>query len=375
MIFIGLLVVPLLVAGSFFILTKHAITWKEFLSHIGISTIVATVSVAILHYSNTADIEIWGGHVRDKQRERVHCRHSYPCNCRQVCSGTGQSSVCSTVCDTCYRHSFDYDWAVYSTDGGRIRIKTLDSQGLRKPPRWTAVKIGEPSASAHIFTNYIKGASDSLFSYQGLVEKYKGMLPPYPGTIYDYYRVNRLVTVGVKVKDVERWNDELMRWNDALGALKQVVLGIVIVKAVDMDYFNALQQHWVGGKKNDFILVMSVDGDKILWAEVMAWSVNKVAEVEARDAVMQIGRLEYNPGSEPDAPSEITTVMAAAVKKSFVRKPMEDFEYLSSSVQPTWWQFIIAFVLNVALSVLAGYIFHANDITEHTSSRERGMYI
>lgn len=360
MIFLSLLSIPALIALGFFLITKKTITWQEFLAHLGVAAVVAGISVIIMYWANTSDVEIWNGHVTKKQKERVSCEHSYSCNCVTTCSG-GKNSTCTTICQTCYDHSYDNDWAYYTTDSGRNTISRVDRQGLKEPPRFTKVTVGEPSASAHRFENFIKASPDSLFSKQGLIEKYKGSLPNYPGNVYDYYKINRLVAVGTNLPNAKQWNWLLMRENDRLGSRKEVTMGVVVVKDKPQDYFHALEQHWLGGKKNDLFLVMSVDNElNINWARVMAWTKDKVAQVSVRDAVLNIG--------DVSDPERIVMAMSKAVEKDFVRKPMKDFEYLASSVTPSVGQWVFAAVLNVLLSIGLGIFLHRNDFTEDSYS-------
>jgi len=228
-----------------------------------------------------------------------------------------------------------------------------------EPRRWTEIVIGEPSASRHSFENFIKASPDSLFSKQGLAERYAKSLPNYPGKVYDYYRIDRLVQIGVKLPSPQKWNRLLMIENNRLGSSKQVTMGIVVVGNQPSDYFYALEQHWLGGKKNDLFLVVSVDqASNIQWAQVMAWTTDKVAQVSVRDAVLEVGTM-----ADPEA---VVATMSNSVKKDFVRKPMGDFEYLASSVTPTTGQWIFASIINVLLSIALGVFMHRNDVTENS---------
>jgi hypothetical protein len=364
-VFLLLLLVPLLAAVGLFIVTKKTVTWQEFLIHLAISLAVAGISVGILYFANTTDVEIWGGSIEEKKKERVSCEHSYDCNCTTVCRGENNDD-CSEECDTCYRHSYDYDWAYYSSDDGRNEIRRIDEQGVREPPRWTAVVVGEPSASKHRYTNYIKGAPDSLFNRQGLVEKYKGALPNYPNNVHDYYRIDRLVTVGaVSLPGPQRkqYTKLLMERNATLGSLKQASLAVVLVGGQDSQYFEALEQHWLGGKKNDVIAVIGVKGAAIEWVRIMAWSTTKEVNVVGRDNILAEKTIED--------PSKIVWALSNAVEQKFVRKPMADFAYLKSSVTPEPWQLGLAAFINIAVSVGAGIFFHMNSWTATPFRRRR----
>ncbi len=198
------------------------ITWKEF----GISSIAIMIVTAMVYfagaYSSMYDVAIINGEVTSKKRDVVHCRHSYPCRCRTVRSG----KTTSTHCDTCYRHPFDVDWDVHSNVGSE-RINTVDSQGLIEPPRWTSIKIGEPFATTEQYLNYIKAAPESLLNYGRDKLLYSDIIPQYPDNIYDYYRINRVVQIGVSSPYATKYNEKISEVLKVLGPQKQANLVFV----------------------------------------------------------------------------------------------------------------------------------------------------
>lgn len=351
--FLIVLLVPLALAGLAYAFLD-GISLKEFGLVGAACLLVAGTSAGIVSCSNTHDVEVWNGVVTGKEQNRVSCSHSYPCNCRQVCTGSGNNRSCSTVCDTCYEHSWDYDWDVYTSNQETITIDRIDRQGVHEPPRFTAVRMGEPTSQAHSYKNYIKASPDTLFRHQGLKEKYAGQVPAYPQQIYDYYRLDRLVTVGVSVPDARAWNRELSRINADLGRPKQVNMIVVLARNKPHDWYYALEETWIGGKKNDAVLVVSVDDQmKPQWAEVMAWTSNELFKVKLRDDIMD------EPTVDRDA---VMTALANNVRTFYVRKPMKDFEYLSSLITPTSTQWLVTLI--IALLVAGGLTFfcQTNDV-------------
>ena len=352
--YILLFLIPLLVAAGFFVAFKHKVTWQEFLTQSAIVIVLSVSSMAVTKCSNTADVELWGGKIAKKVRDKVSCSHSYQCNCRTQCSGSGKNRSCWTVCDTCYEHSYDVDWDLYTTNREYINIRRIDRQGLQEPPRWTKAQIGDPTMVAHGFTNYIKGAPETLFRQTGLVEKYKGKLPAYPGKVYDYHYVNRLVTVRYSVPDAKQWNADLMNLNAEVGKEKQVSLGVVLVGHYSEEYFHALRQHWLGGKKNDSFLVIGVMKDGTIdWVNVISWAKFDIYRAELIDAIHKIGALDRE---------KILAAFRDVTWQNFQRRPMKDFEYLSASVQPTMKQMIFLAIFNLLVAMGVGVLFAKQDI-------------
>lgn len=365
MAFFFLLTIPLIVAVLGFVVLK-TISWKEFLVQVGVQLVVAAASVGIIYSSNTWDSEILNGTVLSKAQVRVSCSHSYRCRCHSVesCSGSGKDRSCSSheECDTCYQHANDWDWDVISSIN-TLSIDRVDSRGSDEPPRWTAVRLGEPVAVEHSYTNYVKAAPDTLFRHQGLQKKYIKFLPPYPGEVYDYYRLNRLVLVnGAKVSNPQEWNEALAELNGKLGAPRQSNMVVVLAKNLPDDYYYALEEAWVGGKKNDTILVIGVDGVMHpTWAVVMAWSINKLFEVKLRDDIM---------GETVLTKDNVIAALDRNVSAYYKRKPMADFEYLQASITPTTTQLMWSLICGLMVALGVGYAMHRHDLFDEERRKQ-----
>lgn len=350
MVFLVLLVIPLLIAVASFIWSQE-INWKEFLSQVGLQVIIAASSAAIIYFGSTHDTEVWNGVVTAKEQNTVSCSHSYQCN-PHSCNCDSKGNNCSTCYDTCYEHFNDYDWDVHTSNGELVTIDRIDRQGTMMPPRWKAVKIGEPTSLTHSYTNYVKAAPDSLFRHQGLKEKYLGSIPEYPQNVYDYYRLDRLVLAGVSVPDARAWNADLTKINSELGAHKQVNV-IVLLTNKPRDYFYAVEESWIGGKKNDVVLTIGVDQDmKPQWSEVMAWTTDQTFQVKLRDAAMS---------QETVTREKTVDLLYHTTQKHFKRKPMADFEYLAASISPSPLQFVLGTLFGVVSAVGLAWVFHLYD--------------
>ena len=350
--FLTILIIPILVAAGCFIFLK-GITWKEFAIQVVAAMVVAGVSLAIIYYSDTTDKETWNGWVTGKEKVWTSCEHSYSCHCHESCSGSGKNRSCSEHCDTCYEHFNDWNWVVYTSNKETIRIHRIDRQGSYEPPRWARVVIHEPTAVTHNYTSYIKASPDTLFRHQGVTGKYATRVPRYPIETYDYYRINRLVGQGLSPADPEAWNEGLSKINADLGSKKQVNMIVVLTTEPD-DWYYALEEAWLGGKKNDAILVIGVDAGtgKPKWAQVMCWTTAKIFEIKLRDDVMALPTI---------TPEATLKVMRDDVQAYYKRKPMKDFEYLASSVSPSPSEYMISTLIEVVIALGLGLVFHLYD--------------
>ncbi len=304
-------------------------------------------------WSQTADTQIINGEVVSKASERVSCEHSYTCNCREVCTGSGNSRSCSTTCDTCYEHSYDVDWLLKNTAGSPIKVRRVDRQGLMQPPRYTKAKIGDPVAVTDTYTNYIKGAPESLFNHaKGMQQEFSSMVPAYPTEVYDYHYVDRVIAKDLAVPDLAQWNDDLAKMLRKLGPAKQVNVVVVMVKTENPSFEYALQRAWLGGKKNDVVVMLGVpEYPKLAWVRVMSWTDKELFKVELRDELADLEVVDRE---------KMLPIMAKHIEASFVRKPMADFEYLKSEISPPLWVAVLAIALGLIASFGLSRYFSRN---------------
>lgn len=351
--FMALLLFPLVWPFVAKRIWNRDITWLE----MGINVVIVVLLVSGVwqagRYGKMADVEMWNGEVTGKEKTWVSCSHSYRCNCRETCSGSGSSRSCSETCDTCYEHFNDWDWDVSST-AGNFTIDRIDRRGSNEPPRWTNVRVGEPAARPHSFVNYIKAAPDSLFhKSDGLAEKNMSLLPTYP-SVYDYQWINRVIPLGLALPEAPEWNAKLALALRKLGPARQVNAIIVVVKTPDQSYVHSLEAHWLGGKKNDVVVVLGVpEYPKISWAYVMSWTKEELFKVELRDALLTLGHVDNTP---------VVETIEAHIAKKFVRRHMKEFEYLKDEIDPPTWVIILAILLATVGSIGLSLIFRKTDI-------------
>jgi len=329
-----------------------------------ISLVVGLVTVSLVYLAGTSlqthDVEIWNGSVTSKERDTVSCSHSYDCRCRNEtsCTGSGKNRSCTTsrVCDTCYEHDHDYDWVVHS-DIGKFLINRVDDQGVTQPSRWTQARVGDPVSKTHNFTNYVKAVPESLF-HANVTNKFDGIIPTYPNQIYDYYKLSRLLLVGVSVPDASEWNRDIALLLRKLGPLKQANVIVVMVNTADQSYVHALEGRWIGGKKNDIIVILGVTSyPKIDWVAISSWTDKALFKIQLRDAILDIGTVDR---------SQIIAAIDTHTMRSFKRKEMADFEYLSYQIQPPLWVLVLAVVLSMGTSLGVSWY-----MVKHTSKYRR----
>lgn len=327
------------------LLWPHKIKWPE----VAITVVVNVIVVSTLYFAGTVgmtvDHEIWNGEITGKDRKHGSYVIPYPCNC-------------STSCQTCYEDRYTVSWTAQSTIGGFI-VEHLDRSSRSvyntpDPVRYTSINVGDPCSRASTFTNYVKAVPESLFHANPLInERFKTMVPSYPGTIYDIYKVDRVLTVGVPLPEHAKWNHDLSLTLRKLGPQKQANAIIVFVNTADQSYIHALESAWLGGKKNDIIIVIGTTAyPKIDWVAVSSWSKQELFKVQLRDAIYDLGEVKR---------ADVMRLIDTHVTSGYTRRDMADFEYLKDEIEPPMWLLILAGILGILSSLGASYYFYRED--------------
>jgi len=345
---LGCLLVSVLGTGIAKLIWKHELDGAEVAITIGIATGVAAIMIGCSTYRDYADTQVLNGYVVSKQMDTVHCRHSYQCNCYTTCSGSGKHRHCSRHCSTCYEHNKDYDWVVKTTLN-TIDIDTIDRQGKQEPPRWTIVKIGEPVSTTVGYTNYIKGSPDSLFNHV-LENSGRYNIPAYKTGIFDYYRINRVVQIGTNIPFVKDINDGLNDSLKTLGHTKHANI-IPVFTTYDQNFARALESKWLGGKRNDIVVVTGLDGTKIKWVKVFSWSSKSLINYDLESKIKALGVLETQ-----SYVKEITE----SITKYYIQRSPEEFKYLDDAIKPSDWVIYTSLFLSFFGSLGLGCIFSRN---------------
>src|SRR5882672_1110645 len=159
-----LLLIPVLLALAGLVFSKGRINPVEFGVSLGAVILIVLVPYGIALHGRTSDTEIWNGVVARKDYVQASCCHPYCCQTCESCStdSKGNRTCSSYCCMTCYEHRHDDEWNATSSNNESIYHNGCNPPYQGAPPRWTEIKVGEPTAVEHPYTNYIKGNPDTL---------------------------------------------------------------------------------------------------------------------------------------------------------------------------------------------------------------------
>lgn len=346
-----LLAIPVVIAVIGFAVSKGKFNWLEALIQTAVGATLMFGGFMAARYAKTADTEIWNGRIV-KTSGTQGCCHSYSCNCSTTClpdcstdfdGNTSCGLSCHEECDTCYRHNHDLFWSASTTNGENVYHDGCNPPGSVPPAEWERIVDGEPSAIEHSYINYIKGAPGGFFKRPWLVERYKGKLPAYP-RVRDRYRVDRFLmsAIGEALPDTKELNGILARINGDLGRTRQVNI-IVVVTAEDSTFYaEALSEAWLGGKKNDLIVVVGVrEFPQVGWARVISWTDAREVKDTIESRVRTLGAFDGR---------KLLSIIEQEVASKFKRKHMKDFRYLLKEIEPPGWALWLLIVLGLLVS-------------------------
>lgn len=300
-----------------------------------IPVIASFITIGIAWNNKTSDTEVLNGYVTSKSSKEVSCEHSYSCNCNK------------NGCSTCYEHPYDIDWNLHTNLNKDVTIDRVDRRGTKEPPRYTSAKINDSVAMKHTFTNYIKGAENSLFNESEVSVKYLNRVPDYPTKVYDYHYINRVLLDKVDNFDgLQEWNSDLAKALNTLGAKKQVNIIILFTSVDTPDYFYSVRKKWLGGKKNDVIIIVGTKNyPDIDWVKVMSWSDSELFKVELQDELYDLKKVNKS--------AEFINIISKNVDEKFQRKHMHDFDYLREDIVPDFKWFVLSAIVCIIVAVVA----------------------
>jgi hypothetical protein len=330
------------------------VNWQEMGLNIVIPVLLATLVWQLGVYGQTTDHEVWNGQITSKSR--VHDTYEDPYDCMCTTDKDGSQS-----CSTCYETRYTVTWSAKSTVGN-IRFKHLDRTSRSvynesDPVAYKRCKKGQPAAMEKSYTNYVQAVPQSLFNDNSTTaEQFAGKIPAYP-RVHSRYKINRVLNVGTKLStETATLNKDLSESLKRLGATKQANIIVILTEIDDPTYRHAVENAWKGGKKNDIVIFIGVDGNKITWTDTMTWALNSGNEmfhVTMRDGIEEIGTVDT---------TKLTPFISKTVSGLYDRPHMKDYEYLADEISPPTWVIVLAIIIAIGGSIGLTILFHYKEV-------------
>lgn len=381
---------PVIFAIGAKLIKSDLINWTEMILQIVLCVVVISGFWFAFRYSDAWDTELWNGSVSSANAVQKNCDQSWSRSSDSFCTNQQSKQVrdypdgetCTTnskgkrSCTkyaryhTEYRSIFPWERRYFVVSKNLDRqweIRRVDAQGVQYPPRFSEVKVGDPVSVQNHYLNWIQASADSVFHQDKQIEeKYAGVLPKYPIDVEDYYRVNRIVTIGKPiVTDRAGWNYELGKILGTLGPERQMNALIVFVDATEYssEITRALRRAWGGFKKNDAVIFFGINRDQTLaWTDTLSWSKNELFNVGLRNDFSA----QYF-GKPLDRAAVIQHIYEVGMA-SYERRSMTEFEFLKEQIPIPTWLLILTGLVSVGGSLGLFVLFLKYDLDFFSNS-------
>lgn len=204
----------------------------------------------------------------------------------------------------------------------------------------------EPVTTTRHFKNKIK-AAPSLFSYSKV---------PTNISVYPWPESTDLF-VSDRVMGTARASISTLKWdqmNASIGARKKVNLIIVGYGDRGMDIAEYQESKWIGGKKNDLVIVFGGNpNEKPNWVKVFGWTEKDIVKENIQSMLL-----------DSKINDDIITNIQAEVVKNYVIKDWTKFDYIK--IEPPASAYWIYFGVMILTQVGFGVWYNINDIDQST---------
>lgn len=319
---------------------SKTITRKELALQAGLITFCMLVVSLFAVIGTTHDIYQINGQVTNKVRDHGSYMESYSCHCKTDKEGHRR-------CQTCHRKIYTVSWYV-ETSIGRINIDYSESRfssvySDNDPKRYSAIQLGEPVTGHKSFENLIKASKKSLF-HKNVTDNYP--IPQYP-EVYDIYRFDRVL--GTAERSIIDAANEM---NKTLGPRKGANVIFILTKNQNRSYKHAVENAWLGGKINDIVILIGVEGNSITWADAFTYANsygNEQLVIELRDALEKIGQFDFN---------KVLALTETTVSEYYRFQDLKNFDYLKDDME-------LSTAARISLSIFAFLLYIGTTIFMH----------
>jgi len=358
-IFYILAVIPFVYGGIMWALGKR-VHWIEWIGNAALCFALAGVFHFVGLYGQTIDTETWSGRVEQAVFHPRWVEQYQQMHTRTVSDGRGGTRT-EIYYTTEYRTHHEY-WVAETTIsnirisedkyhelaqkfGNHIETRWVHKSGFHKGDHNIYIahnKTGwlEPVTDTRYFENRVK-AAPSVFSFEKVPIDIKVF--PYPVNA-DPFRSDRLVGTAANTVDYLTFD----QFNAVLGPLCKV--NVILVGMGDVDSMMAEWQRaaWIGGKKNDVVIVWGGDNKKPNWVKCFGWTDEETCKRNLEQIVLENG-----------ISNDVLPLIGKEIRANYKLKNWNDFSHISVPV-PMWalWSFIIFMLVSqVALWIF----FHKNE--------------
>lgn len=361
------ILIPIITSLILFFFFHKRVNWLELLIPFTISIILIVIFKAISTVSFNNDVEYWGSYV-------VEARYYEPWNemitrLEPVYDSKGNISHYRTVHEVIY-HSARYN--ITDNINQTIYINRQKFEDLChkfKNKTWINLHrnyhtlngnlhvskhndVIEPVTTQYSYHNRILASHDSVFHYLEPTkeDKEQYQIFDYP-KITDFYYLPSVL--GLENKEIE---EKLSKLNARLGHDKKIRIWLLIFQNQPLDAAIMQENYWQGGNKNELVICVGMNEEKIEWGHVFSWTPNENVKIEIRDLIYENKLIDLVDKIEP------------IIEESWVKRDFKEFNYLT--VEPPWLCVFLTYFFTILVNIIVScFVYHHNitlkGITDH----------
>jgi len=144
---------------------------------------------------------------------------------------------------------------------------------------------------------------------------------------------------------------ELDLFSAKYGKEKQVN-PIIVITNQGREFKRNLAAYWKNAEKNEAVLLLGVNGSKIVWSDVITWT-KEMRFVE----ILKSSFKDLDLKKDSD---KVLNIFTKNIIKEYVRQPMEDFAYLKENITLKWYWQLFIILGNLVLSFFSLRYFLTN---------------
>lgn len=232
-----------------------------------------------------------------------------------------------------------------------------------------------PTAQKHEYVNFPKGSKQTILKRgcKSSAEKHAALMRPYPevtGGPFGPIEINRVVDANVNAPD--KWKKTVDRRLDVilaeLGPAREVDVIVYLAGTSDPKFVLGLEEHWVGGKKNNVIVVIGApEWPKIEWVGIFDWCENSQFRTELHDNIEDLETLKGNARAFVDLIEQ--QIRKPPEHGGWDRFEMSKLDFMANDIKLPWWAYVLIFLIYSFVFAMVTICCHINDFQKEMRSR------
>jgi hypothetical protein len=224
-------------------------------------------------------------------------------------------------------------------------------------------RVGVPIAEKHTYENRLQAAK-STFNWREVSKEDKSKY-----NLFDYPKVSNctvktILSQGPDFIPADQYLRYMNGWlNTTMGGYKKVRIWVLVFVDQPEKAGEMQEMYWKNGNKNEFIVMIGVNGDgEVLWHRVTSWTKKEAIKIEVRDEIdlnLVRGDNGYSGKLSETDMIQFAKFLGDKVRHGYIKPDFREYNYLS--VEPSLTGVIVTYCIVLALCVGVAVFVVRND--------------